>query len=626
MAVKNLLMKRTILLEKVTRLMQSEISSMSPVVIQDTLDIMNNLKNDLDVMYTDLMLLEGDDTLEARMTEFNNDMNRVDVYRHQLLEANSVIAMASSSQQQTPSVADSALLPMPLSIPPFDGDEKQWDSFSDLFQAAIENSRLSDAQKLQYLKSVTKGKAAQYIAPFSITDANFAKAWEALQLRFKNTTSTIYAHIDSILQYGRIQDSADDIDKFMDTVRGACLALEALNRPIHLSDLLVRVIELKLHIDTQQAWRLSRANDSPPTYDDISSFLIHRAKALINAKTSDYQQRNYKQITSKSTNFKSEPSSSALCPPCNASHKPSFCEKFKALSIEDRRKAVRSKLLCFNCLSPGHSAKICSSSKCKQCQRNHHTLLHFSSPPASTIAMCSKTDGALLPTAMVQIKGSDNTYHMFRALLDTGSMASLITEAVVKKLNLKRKNVKKQIQCVADLGRSITSAVDVTIRSTKTDFSTNTTAMIVPNISSLLPAEPINTSKWSHIKQVPLADENFNHPGTIDILLGVGVVSDTNMPGSLPPPVDNMPWVHNSLLGWVVYGKLPQNENISTQLYTNLPAPTAQDFQQMWELEKPTIKSLNEEEEAAENHFKSTYFRRQDGAYSEKCRLQKNVI
>ena len=100
MAVKNLLMKRTILLEKVTRLMQSEISSMSPVVIQDTRDIMNNLKNDLDVMYTDLMLLEGDDTLEARMTEFNNDMNRVDVYRHQLLEANSVIAMASSPQQQ----------------------------------------------------------------------------------------------------------------------------------------------------------------------------------------------------------------------------------------------------------------------------------------------------------------------------------------------------------------------------------------------------------------------------------------------------------------------------------------------------------------------------------------------
>ena len=189
MAVKNLLMKRTILLEKVTRLMQSEISSMSPVVIQDTLDIMNNLKNDLDVMYTDLMLLEGDDTLEARMTEFNNDMNRVDVYRHQLLEANSVIAMASSSQQQTSSVADSALLPMQLSIPPFDGDEKQWDSFSDLFQAAIENSRLSDAQKLQYLKSVSKGKAAQYIASFSIANANSCKAWEALQLRFKNKTS-----------------------------------------------------------------------------------------------------------------------------------------------------------------------------------------------------------------------------------------------------------------------------------------------------------------------------------------------------------------------------------------------------------------------------------------------------
>ena len=73
------------------------------------------------MLYTDLVLLEGNDT--ARMTVLDNDMNRVDVDRHQLYEANSIIAMASSPQQQTPSVADSALLPMLLSISPFDGDE-----------------------------------------------------------------------------------------------------------------------------------------------------------------------------------------------------------------------------------------------------------------------------------------------------------------------------------------------------------------------------------------------------------------------------------------------------------------------------------------------------------------------
>ena len=65
------------------------------------------------------------------------------------------------------------------------------------------------------------------------------------------------------------------------------------------------------------------------------------------------------------------------CYICHEPHRLWLCDKFKLKPIPGRRGDAKKHNLCFNCLSRGHSIKDCKcKTRCKECQRKHHTLLH----------------------------------------------------------------------------------------------------------------------------------------------------------------------------------------------------------------------------------------------------------
>lgn len=79
-------------------------------------------------------------------------------------------------------------------------------------------------------------------------------------------------------------------------------------------------------------------------------------------------------ITGKSSN------SSIVCPFCDESHPLFSCQAFKDVSVETRRAFIKSKQLCYNCLSKSHVVSNCQSEySCKTCQNRHHSLLHETS-------------------------------------------------------------------------------------------------------------------------------------------------------------------------------------------------------------------------------------------------------
>lgn len=83
---------------------------------------------------------------------------------------NTSVGSILQSTLRTPSVE--IRLP-PLLLPSFSGDYSDWTSFLDIFSSSINaNVNLSDAQKLQYLKSSLKGEALNLIQHFAITNAN----------------------------------------------------------------------------------------------------------------------------------------------------------------------------------------------------------------------------------------------------------------------------------------------------------------------------------------------------------------------------------------------------------------------------------------------------------------------
>ncbi len=54
------------------------------------------------------------------------------------------------------------------------------------------------------------------------------------------------------------------------------------------------------------------------------------------------------------------------------------CSNFLSKSLEERRKYIQEKRLCYGCLKSGHSAKECRYRLiCNTCKRKHPTSLHY---------------------------------------------------------------------------------------------------------------------------------------------------------------------------------------------------------------------------------------------------------
>ena len=83
-----------------------------------------------------------------------------------------------------------------------------------------------------------------------------------------------------------------------------------------------------------------------------------------------------------STNASSTASSSSkpVCLECGKTgHYIARCIKFKKMSLDDKRSAVKKHNLCFRCLKQGHGSANCDR-LCPVCQKKHHYHLHEDSP------------------------------------------------------------------------------------------------------------------------------------------------------------------------------------------------------------------------------------------------------
>ena len=81
-------------------------------------------------------------------------------------------------------------------------------------------------------------------------------------------------------------------------------------------------------------------------------------------------------VNSQSQNTPSKQSKSKTnhrCSYCSGEHLAHECTKYK--SVQSRKDRVLQLRLCFSCLTPGHSSKMCRSTKtCRSCSASYHSL------------------------------------------------------------------------------------------------------------------------------------------------------------------------------------------------------------------------------------------------------------
>ena len=124
----------------------------------------------------------------------------------------------------------------------------------------------------------------------------------------------------------------------------------------------------------------------------------------------------------------------------DGNHRIYMCEKFKNMSVKQRRDAIYQLKACFNCLKMGHSSKECPPTQsCRSCSKRHHTHLHDESSQSANSTHCSTAGSSerpallqILPVTLSRDGKSVNTY----AFLDNGSVVSMMLTKTASALGI----------------------------------------------------------------------------------------------------------------------------------------------------------------------------------------------
>ncbi|XP_036340744.1 uncharacterized protein LOC118750117 [Rhagoletis pomonella] len=558
----------------------------------------------------------------------------------------------------------------------FYGGYEQWPSFRDMFTAVyINHPKLSQAQKLYHLRYKTKGQAGSIVKQFALNDDNFNLAWEALKSRYENERVLVDNQITILMNLPKIQkETSEEFMKLQSTVSNCLSVLATQNIPTDSWDpILVNVCAATLPEKSLLLWEQSLSSRKKcPTWQQMKDFLttqyeiaervdtkITKAKntqndlhrSFIKPQASNHNSHN--RSFNRSQTFMNE-NKHTSCEFCKGGHSLRSCEKFKKLTTTERYNVVRNNRLCTNCFSHSHIQKDCESKfNCVYCQKRHHSMLHINNftPQNSSNSQratglvatarpehpenlenetekpcCSKTANIqalhseneskiLLPTAIVSIEHRGELFKL-RALIDQGSQRSFISSKVQNRLKLPTTNSNFEISGMG--GRVIQNSnkiCSLTLISPNADVRIEAHAIVLPQLTNMLPSYKVNgkdRQKFAHLK---LADPNCHTPAQVDILLGSDLIPQIMLEGI--EKISNTQLAQNTIFGWILSGQIKEKISVfTTQVEDISNEHLNSQLRRFWELEElPPMQVITPEDKYCEDYYKATTTRSKNGRY-----------
>lgn len=128
-----------------------------------------------------------------------------------------------------------------------------------------------------------------------------------------------------------------------------------------------------------------------------------------------------------------------------------------------------------------------------------------------------------IPTAIMRIQDQSGKLVPVRALLDTGSQMSAITNQCAIHLGLPRHKGRVEVSGLAQqLVRTVKGSTNCSFSPLLYDVPqiSATNVVILPKITALMPNQKLPISIRERYGHLPLADPNFDVPGSVDLLIG----------------------------------------------------------------------------------------------------------
>lgn len=586
--------------------------------------------------------------LDDPENEDNEIQERFDEMYYKVLSINRTFSKSDSNHSHGIGNASSNIRLPKITLPTFSGDVKKWPEYFDTFNALIHKSTsLTDTEKFHYLLSSLSGDALTVIKSFPMTHEHYHDAYQALTARFTNKRDLAFTCWRDILNVDFKFNDAHEFRKSLDLFEENLSILKTVNLPVGQWDfILVYHILSKLDSKLRREFEENHSDVELPTYAQLKAFLHCKCEALLRdthfVKTTKSSELTQRSSTSHSQPKRYTPVAHTLvaatdqkqtesvtpsvpytskCSFCSDAHSIAACAEFIKKSHDERMQIATEKNWCFNCLKSSHRLKDCRSIfSCRTCKRKHHTLLHRDTPieslptASSLVSRSPMHTTVLLATAIVQVKDAVGAMQSFRALFDTGSQSNFITESAISRLNLHPTPINTTVCGLGEAPASILGDVRCAVGTKDTIFF-DLDLHVISKICGDQPIAKLNTSGWSHIQSLPLADPGFDIPGSIDLLLAADVFTDSLLNQQIKGNV-NQPTAFNSIFGWLLLGKTRLASSTLVHTSSNIDNELNSLVQHFWELDSiPKASLLTPDETLCEQKFISSYSRDSSGRY-----------
>ena len=528
-------------------------------------------------------------------------------------------------------------------IPVFKGDPLEYRVFMRAFEHGVESKTENSRDRLYYLEQHTTGQPNDLVRScFHMDpDQGYPEAKRLLKERFGDKYKISVAYIDKALNWPTIKSddtkALESYALFLTSCINAMSDLDYLDEMENAANM--RTIIAKLPYRLRERFRsvaidIQKRQGRRPKFKDIVAFITTQAEMATHPVFGEIVGQTKRQTDSKmeklsgkkgvttlTTEVKTQKADKGAagsenkrakekgtkdkafnkpCIYCQGDHTMEQCNKLKRMLHKEKLEFLKSKGLCYSCLTAGHMSKTCEEKKsCQICSAKHPTLLHIKqknkdspkeevtpqepkdrSPEQSVTSgfvdaggTCSQTGAggtdsilAIVPVRVKAKKG--NKVLTCYAFMDPGSNASFCTNKLANDLHLPGKNVnillttmgeQKAISCQAVTDLEVCSLEGDDVIEIKEVFAQKD----IPVSKTNIPTQE-DVDRWPHLRGVRIPSINAD----IGLLIGTDVAKALE-PEEVIRSIKDGPYAVRTALGWTVNG--PLRENIRSRTKNGYP-------------------------------------------------------
>ncbi|XP_008183743.1 uncharacterized protein LOC103309618 [Acyrthosiphon pisum] len=563
-----------------------------------------------------------------------------------LPEATAEASLNKTFIDPKPTATPSTYFPIEkLSIPIFNGNAIEYTSFRNMFDIMVDNTNMPPVLKFGYLKSRLEGEPLKLIGNLMLTDSNYTLALSQLTARYSNRRVIAEHHLEQIFNAPKaFFGDGNSIRKLLNNIIETTGALQNLSFAVDQWDpILLHLLQKKLDSHLRSQWELLVDTTEDPTVVEFTTFLTkycksatvteshHLPKPFKQNKTTTLLtnqpgQQHTAQQTSKNESWGEKQSFTCQVCKVQPGHLLINCPLFKEKTPTERHKIIKELNRCFRCFS-AHRVVDCKNPKtCNDCGGKHHTMLHLSNTektiaaePVTFAATATNSvrTSVLLATATVVVQTRHGYSVNVRALLDSASQSSFVTERCVHLLGLQRESRDIVVQALAGTQVPVVKgSTTINVRPVGLENPQfNINALILPRITGPIPSERVFTEHWSHTVGLNLADPDYDKPLPVDILLGADVFPQLIL-GDKRVGNTGQPIALSTVFGWVLMGRTSCATKKKIVTMCSTLESVNQTLKRFFEVEEvPNVEKGCPADLECERIYQSTTTRQPDGRY-----------